>query len=614
MQLWLRDLSSGVDRQLTSGAPGVRYPAFSPDGASIAFQQVGPRGDQDFSIRLLTLADGAGRSLPAPPLWPGRMSWSGDGRRLLVSVLVPASRRSREGVNRIALIDVADGALRWADLPDGLAPESGPVISPDGRLLALIAAGAPWIVPVTPAGELAGTPRELRAELADYPSWSGDSRSLHYLSLRGLVRADLATGKAVVLRTRLRWQPPAPPGRLIVHAGRVWDGESDGYRRDVDVHVEDGRIVAVREHAPHGSGVPVIDAATSVVLPGLMENHAHHQAHDGEWVGRAWLAFGVTSVVEPGGLPYESRELLESWDGGARPGPRLFMAGPQLDGERRYFPFASHVTSERRLAWELERARALDYALIKTYTRMTPARQADLIRRAHRLGLPVSSHEIYPALAVGGDRVEHLRGTSRAGFSSKQSDLLHSYADVVGIVSAPGAAISPTLVVSGGFFSHWLAHPTIAQNLQYRRLYPEAYRNGLSAFAQLVGRKRALLDEGTANARAAIHALRRSGARIVAGTDAPIFPYGLSLVVELAGYVEAGLTPAEALRTATSQSADALGVGRDLGRVRAGMLADLVIVDGDPLGEITDLLRVDGVIRGGRHYPLDELLCGPDAP
>jgi imidazolonepropionase-like amidohydrolase len=382
----------------------------------------------------------------------------------------------------------------------------------------------------------------------------------------------------------------------------------------VDVVVEAGRIVAVRDHSSHPDGVPVIDAAGRTVLPGLMENHAHHQGHDGEWVGRAWLAFGVTAVVEPGGLPYESRELRESWDSAVRPGPRLFMAGPQLDGERRYFPFASHILSEQRLLWEFERSRLLDYALIKTYTRMPPARQAEVIVRAHRQGLPVSSHEIYPALAMGGDRVEHLRGTSRAGFSSKQSDLLRSYADVTGLVGTPEAAISPTIVVSGGFFSYWLDHPELAQNRQYRHFYPDAYRNGLNAFAQLVGRRRPLLDAGSANARAAIAALNAAGARIVAGTDAPIFPYGLSLIIELASYVQAGLTPAQALRTATSQAADALGVGGEIGRIRQGQLADLLIVEGDPLAEITDLLRVSAVMRGGRYFLLEELLRGPVSP
>ena len=95
------------------------------------------------------------------------------------------------------------------------------------------------------------------------------------------------------------------------------------------------------------------------MLPGLIDQHGHHQAGDGEWVGRSWLAFGVTSVVEPGGMPYLSRALAETWSLGLRPGPRLFFAGPQLDGARKYFPFAAHIASDERLDWELELTRQL---------------------------------------------------------------------------------------------------------------------------------------------------------------------------------------------------------------------------------------------------------------
>jgi imidazolonepropionase-like amidohydrolase len=102
-----------------------------------------------------------------------------------------------------------------------------------------------------------------------------------------------------------------------------------------------------------------------------------------------------------------------------------------------------------------------------------------------------------------------------------------------------------------------------------------------------------------------------AAALLAAGTDAPIFPYGLSLVGELGNYVEAGLTQAEALRTATSASADALGLGAELGRVAPGRRADLVIVAGDPLARIEDLLAVRGVLRGGRWHALDALLEPP---
>src|SRR4029453_7917038 len=99
--------------------------------------------------------------------------------------------------------------------------------------------------------------------------------------------------------------------------------------------------------------------------------------------------------------------------------------------------------------------------------------------------------------------------------------------------------------------------------------------------------------------------------RVVAGTDAPINPYGIGLLLELEHYVGGGLTPAEALRTAASASADALGVGADLGSIAPGKLADLVITDGNPLTDIKDLRRLKRVVKDGQMLELERLLQRP---
>ena len=409
----------------------------------------------------------------------------------------------------------------------------------------------------------------------------------------------------------LQWQPEVTAGRTVVRAGRLFDGISDDWRRDIDILVEDGRVRALVPRREWEEGTRLIDASALAVLPGLIDSHAHHQAQDGEWVGRSWLAFGVTAVVEPGGLPFESRALMESWDSGQRPGPRLFFAGPQLDGSRRFFPFATHIESDERLERELARAEILGYRLLKTYTRLPNDRQARVIAAARARGLPLSSHEIWPALALGAGRVEHLRGTSRAGVSSKQGDLLRSYHDVTGLVAATGSAITPTLVVSGGFIAWLLDNPSLDEHPAWTAIYPESFRRGLRGLAGLAGRREPLLREGLAHARDGVLALHRAGASVIAGTDAPIFPYGLSLVVELANYEAAGIPPAAVLKSATAVPAAALGLAGEIGTVEPGVMADLLLVDGDPLASVTDLLNLRGILRGGRHYPLDALLTAP---
>ena len=224
----------------------------------------------------------------------------------------------------------------------------------------------------------------------------------------------------------------------------------------------------------------------------------------------------------------------------------------------------------------------------------------------------MSSHEIYPAFALGGDRVEHLRGTSRLGWSSKQSDGLRMYDDVVQIVGASHATIAPTLVVGGGFLDVLLRYPNLDDLPQYAAFYSEADRRTLRALAGLAGRKRSLFDAGLANSRRAVRDLAASGARIIAGTDAPIFPYGLSLVAELRELKDAGLPGAAVLRSATADAAAAIGAGDQLGRIAPGLLADLLIVDGDPLADPMELTRLEMVFSNGVPGPRATLPALPN--
>jgi imidazolonepropionase-like amidohydrolase len=125
---------------------------------------------------------------------------------------------------------------------------------------------------------------------------------------------------------------------------------------------------------------------------------------------------------------------------------------------------------------------------------------------------------------------------------------------------------------------------------------------------------------GTANAGATtrfapylrmIGDIANAGGRVVAGTDSPILPYGLSLQTELEHLVAAGLPPHRALRTATVDAAAAIGMAGKLGVVAPGALADLVVVDGNPLEDIRDARRVRETIKDGVVYRADDLVRGP---
>jgi imidazolonepropionase-like amidohydrolase len=258
----------------------------------------------------------------------------------------------------------------------------------------------------------------------------------------------------------------------------------------------------------------------------------------------------------------------------------------------------------------------MGFDFIKTYVRLPDLLQKRIIDGAHRAGLPVTSHEIYPAVAFGADGVEHIRGTSRRGFTPKSSELRRSYQDVVALLTASGMTLTPTIVIQGGFplltlgDGAWLDDPRIT------RLFPASASAAGKALRAKPASARDLADRAalvTPQERF-VADLVKGGGRVIAGTDSPINPYGLALLMELEHYVRGGLTPADAIRTATAIPAEAMGYGADLGTIEPGKLADLVVVDGNPLVTITDLRRTRQVVKDGVLYDVETLLRGPVVP
>jgi imidazolonepropionase-like amidohydrolase len=467
---------------------------------------------------------------------------------------------------------------------------------------------AAW--PVGRDGTPLGPPRRLSPDLASTPSWTGDSRALLYQTPGRFRIVDVVTGRIRDVVPRLSWTPSAVSGTKTVHAGRLFDGRSGGVQQDVDVVIEGRRIARVEPHRAELHRGEVIDASNQTVLPGLIESHTHLTKGYGEALGRIWLAFGITTVRNPAANPFEAIEDRESFGSGARIGPRVYLTGEPFDGTRIYYPGGTALDGGAQLGPQMARAAELGFDFIKTYVRLPDLLQQRIVEEAHGLGLPVTSHEIYPAVAYGADGVEHIRGTSRRGFSPKMSELRRSYGDVVSLLTRSRMTITPTITIQGGYpvlalkDGSWLEDPRLA------RLFPasatesaRALRKSAPGAADIASREALVTPQ-----ERFVAAVVKGGGRVIAGTDSPINPYGLSLLLEIEHYVRGGLTPAEAIRTATAVPAEAMGVSADLGTVEAGKLADLTIVDGNPLVSIADLRRTRTVMRDGVVYTVEELM------
>ncbi|MBW4718068.1 amidohydrolase family protein [Saccharothrix obliqua] len=601
--LRLRDLGTGADRVLAASGGAQTAPRFAPDGRRVAYV------DQDGVVWVSDVATGERRQVTPPLFMPGRPTWSPDGRVLALAAVKPYSRRFREGTSQVLTVDLAGGELRYAEpMPFrsiATRGDDGPVWSPDGRHLAFVVESVAWVVPVDAAGRFLGEPRQVTDEVTDSLAWHGSDALVH-LCNGVLRRVGLAGGKRTI-RLDFQWRRPKEPERVVVRVDAVWDGESDRLRRDVDIVVEGGRV---REIRPQRGGGRVVDARGLVAMPGLVDAHNHWHLRGRQWgsrQGRVWLAYGITTTRSPGDPVYQFVETREALAAGALVGPRLFGTGEAVDGSRVYYNFMRPTLSRRQLRLELERAVELDYDLVKTYVRLPVESQRSAVAAAHRAGLRLTSHYLYPAANLGVDGMEHVGATNRLGYSHTVSRTGRAYQDVVELFGRTGMSVTPTLFQSRALYAD---DKSLVDDERTRVLFPPWEYRRYVAEANDAGRpdapfSRAVLA-GWVDMVLRVH---RAGGLVICGTDAPLDWVATATHQNLRAMVEYGFTPFEALTTATRNPAAWLGMAGRIGTLRPGAHADIAFVAGDPLSDIRAAAAVRQVMVGGVLHRVEDLLA-----
>lgn len=601
--LWLRDLTTGAERRL-SALPGAQLaPGVSPDGGRIAYT------DHDGVVWVLDLSSGTARQVTPPLFMPGRPTWSPDGRTVALAAVKPYSRRFREGTSQILTVNLTTGALTYTEpMPHASIAtrgDDGPVWSPDGRHLAFVVESCAWVVPVSADGTPTGPARQVTHEVTDSLSWLGSSQLL-YLHNGSLRRTALTGGAPRDVPLSLRWRPARVRQHDVIRAGAVWDGRSTRLHESVDIVVDNGKVADV---LPAGGRPYTVDARTLTVMPGLIDAHVHWHLRGRQWgdrQGRLWLAYGITTVRSPGDPAYQYVETREALESGDRVGPRYLGTGEAIDGSRVYYNFMRTTRSVGQLSLELERARALGYDLIKTYVRLPVAYQRRVVAAAHRLGLPLSSHYLYPAERIGMDGMEHTGATNRLGYSHTVSRLGRSYGDAVTLFAESGMSITPTLFNSAAMYAF---DRSLVEDVRTRTLFPawEYAAYVAKADAAQTPANAPVLALLAANVNMVLR-IHRAGGFVISGTDAPLDNPAVSLHTNLQAKVHFGFTAYEALTTATRNPARWLNHKGQLGEIHRGTQADLSFVKGNPLTDIKAAAAVHMVMAAGKLHTVDDLL------
>ncbi len=418
-------------------------------------------------------------------------------------------------------------------------------------------------------------------------------------SLPGFVAAMLMLCAAVAAQQS--------SNRVIVKAGHLLDVKSGNTLANRAIVIEGDKIVSVvaADDLKTSPGDNVIDLSHATVLPGLIDAHTHltfnpsfgyetlaisipREALIGARNARVTLEAGITTVRNVGAHGYSDVALRDAINAGDVPGPRMLASGPPLSitgghCDNDFLPFEYHATSDGA-ADGVENVQHKTREIIKygadvikicatggvlskgddpNAAQYTLEEMKAIVADAHRLGRKVAAHAhgaqgVIWASEAGVDSVEH-------------GHLMND--EAIATLKKNGTYLVPTLYL-----------------IDWQR--ENAARANLPEFSQ---KKMAMVsDMAKGNIRKAIAA----GVKIGMGTDAAVYPHGLN-AHELAVYVSLGMTPLQAIQTATINDADLLGWSDKIGTIDTGKWADIIAVDSDPLQDVTTLQHVKFVMKGG---------------
>jgi len=418
------------------------------------------------------------------------------------------------------------------------------------------------------------------------------------LCLCALVQAQPASTKP--LKTSLREvnkvAQPAPTSVIAIVGATLIDGTGGPVVSDSVVVIRGDRIVAVGKRDAVGvqKGAELVDAKGLTLVPGLIDSHFHIDGDDS--LPALYLSHGVTSLRDPG----QWIEAYAAARNASAPIPRLFLCGPHLDSPPPAYPADSFIVrdaEETRLA--VNRFVDDGASAIKVYYRLPLALVKVAIETAHARGVPVMGHleivDARDAIRAGIDGIEHATSFGTALLPLREAEKYRQ------------SVLADNNARREGRYKVWNA--INLNTLQAAALFKLIVDRGVVVSPTLAVFERQRGDKDTSDVHvrafkqmeAFVGLAKKAGAKIVVGShsDVPHAQRGWAYQRELELLVESGLTPMEALVAGTMENARYFHIADRLGSIETGKLADLVLVDGDPLKDISNMRRIKRVMLNG---------------
>jgi imidazolonepropionase-like amidohydrolase/Tol biopolymer transport system component len=614
----------GTGRVVTSDPGHYREPVFSPDATRIVYR----RGSGGFLVSSDWSLETGLYVVPAAGGKPRRIARDGfapefgaAADRVYFTKIeeTDASREQREDEKRVLASVSLDGSEEREHYVSDLATELR--ISPDERWIAFRERFQAYVAPFVRTGrrvEIGPKAKSLPVarvsrDAGEYLHWSGDSRTL-YWSLGPELYSRALTDAFAFLAGAPEKLPEAPgsgkpigfqadaevpKGSVALVGGRVVTMRGDEVIEGGAVLIEGNRIAAVGPKAEVRipAGARVVDVTGKTIIPGIVDVHWHGaMGNQGvipkqNWDTDASLAFGVTTVHDPSSATAQIFAASEMARAGILRAPRIFSTGTILYGAAG--DIKAEVESLEDARSHLRRMKAVGAFSVKSYNQPRRDQRQQILAAARELSMMV--------VPEGGSLFQHNMNMVVDGHTGVEHSIPVAgiYKDVLQLWPKGHVGYTPTLVVGyGGLWgeNYWYQHTDVWQNERLARFVPPF------VLAPRARRRVMAADDDFNHVNNARIAKQLSDAGVSVQVGAHGQREGLGAHWEMWMLVQGGMTPHEALRSGTAKGAAYLGLDRDLGTIEPGKLADLAVIEGNPLQDIRQSEKVQYAVANGRVY------------
>ncbi len=413
------------------------------------------------------------------------------------------------------------------------------------------------------------------------------------------------------VRIALRTPTDTPKGIIAFTNARIITMDGDKVIPSGTIIITDNRITAIGKNLSIPSTAKVYDVAGKTIMPGLVDAHAHVGAFrhglnpQKHWPFYANLAFGVTTAHDPSANTETVFSLSELIKSGQMVGPRLYSTGFILYGADGDFKAVINNLDDARSA--IRRTMAFGAKSVKSYNQPRREQRQQVMQAARELGInvvPEGGSTFYTNMTMimdGHTGVEH------------NIPVAPVYKDVLELWSASNTGYTPTLIVNYGGLNgeyYFYQNDKVWENEKLLKYTPRALIDARSRHRTMVPQEE--YENGHIAVSKVAKALTDKGVKVNMGAHGQL--QGLGAHWEMWMLEQGGMTPLEAIRAATLNPAQYIGAGKEIGSLEVGKLADLIVIDGNPLEDLKTSQHVTHTMVNGRLYDtatMDEIGNSP---